>query len=133
MSLFVITALTVMIVYVYRLLVGVQKSLLSSRGKVSSSEQDKQWIEVVVDLWDTHLRHIREKATRYQRPGDFLYDPATMQFGFQQWSSSEESESDIESEAEIEDETMAMRGMEFQGCLSQQRATTGGTTKSTTV
>ena len=93
-------------VFTHRLLAKVRGDMASSRGKSSSEEK---WIEVVVDLWGTHLKHVRERATRYQRPSDFLFDPTTMKFGFQQGFGTGDSDSEAESESESDEEPLWRR------------------------
>ncbi len=64
----------------------------------------------MVDLWSMRLRHVREKATRYQRQFEFPPATYTPQFGFQEWTTSEESESDMDSVVGTDTETKTKRG-----------------------
>ena len=61
----------------------------------------KQWREVVDDLWENKLSHLREEIT-----GSFVYDPQTGRYGFQEGSeydSEEELMDDLMNEVEGED------------------------------
>ncbi len=85
--------------YIHSLLDGVQRDLTdSSRSKPANAE--KRWNEVVGDLWSERLKHIREMATRFQRQSEFVLDIKTGRWGFQEWSSNEDSDTDSGSDDE---------------------------------
>ena len=65
----------------------------------------KHWKEVVENLWDHQLPHLREE---FYSDGAFVYDPQTGRYGFQEGSeydSEEELMDDLMNEQEGEDHT----------------------------
>ena len=63
----------------------------------------KHWKEVVENLWDHQLPHLREE---FYSDGAFVYDPQTGRYGFQEGSeydSEEELMDDLMNEQEGED------------------------------
>ena len=63
----------------------------------------EQWNEVVEDLWENQLPHLREEV---YNDGAFVYDPQTGRYGFQEGSefdSEEELMKDLMNEPERED------------------------------
>ena len=66
--------------------------------------EKEQWKEVVDDLWDNKLPHLREEIY----DGAFVYDPQTGRYGFQEGSeydSEDELMDDLMNEQEAEDRT----------------------------
>ena len=83
----------------YRLALTVQLQAEAEVGDVAK----KQWNEVVEDLWENQLPHLREEV---YNEGVFVYDPLTGRYGFQEGSefdSEEELMKDIMNEPERED------------------------------
>ena len=83
----------------YRLALTVQPQAQAEAGDVAK----EQWNEVVEDLWENQLPHLREEV---YNEGVFVYDPLTGRYGFQEGSefdSEEELMKDIMNEPERED------------------------------
>ena len=51
------------------------------------TQEPEQWKEFVEDLWTEHLPHFR--ANIYMGEGDFIFDPTTGHYGFQEGSESD--------------------------------------------
>ena len=75
------------------------------RAEADTSDTEKEkWNEVVDDLWDGKLPHLREEIHN----GAFVYNPQTGRYGFQEGSeydSDEELMNDLMNEVEGEDHT----------------------------
>lgn len=80
-----------------RLMSQVQQHL-AEEGVVRSVASPSLWQELVADLWDQRLPHLREDADLYGNQA-FLFDPHTGRYGF-------EDGSDLESEGELIDDFM---------------------------
>ena len=77
----------------------VQQQAEAEAGNV----EKEQWNEVVEDLWENQLPHLREEV---YNDGAFVYDPQTGRYGFQEGSefdSEEELMKDLMNEPERED------------------------------
>ena len=53
----------------------------------AAEKEPQQWKEVVVDIWRKHLPHFRGDV--YVGDGDYMFDAATGEYGFQHDSGSE--------------------------------------------
>ena len=60
--------------------------------KEAAEREPQQWKEVVEDIWREHLPHFRGAV--YTGEGDFLFDAATGQYGFQ-YEGESEGEDDL--------------------------------------
>ena len=83
----------------FRLALTVQPRAQAEVGDVAK----EQWNEVVEDLWENQLPHLREEV---YNEGVFVYDPLTGRYGFQEGSefdSEEELMKDLMNEPERED------------------------------
>lgn len=65
----------------------------------AAEKEPQQWKEVVEDIWREHLPHFRDDL--YVGDGDFIFDAATGQYGFQ-YENESEGEDDLMGEDEEE-------------------------------
>ena len=63
----------------------------------AAEKEPQQWKEVVEDIWREHLPHFRDGV--YVGDGDFMFDAAKEQYGFQ-YESGSEGEDDLMGEDE---------------------------------
>ena len=83
-----------------------QKMDQEAEEKEAAEGEPQQWKEVVEDIWKEYLPHFRGAV--YTGEGDFLFDAATGQYGFQ-YERESEGEDDLmgggdEEEAKEDDE-----------------------------
>ena len=80
-----------------RLVLRVQQQLASGgQGPESMETRQEQWNELVADLWEERLPHLRD--VNYDGM-EFIFDPQTGKYGFQEGG-------DFDSDGELADDLM---------------------------
>ena len=70
--------------FLHRLLIELQVELAAG---ADSQAQGIHWSEFVADLWNVHLPHLREET---YGEGEFVFDPSTNRYGFENQSDDDE-------------------------------------------